>query len=518
MWIIIWLMLTASAAFAVTRHVPSEYSTIQSALDAVDEGDTVLVEVGMYAEELTAPPISFVLRGNSIPQPGDYPRPVVDPSTLTNPTQRTCLTMGTEGEPLGPPPVVEDFIFRNGPPMYPRSSGTGGVQNHTGVVLRRCKFDSTYIGLLTHNAPATLEECRFVKNQRGCLLGQNAAVTATDCGFQGNSSWTLVWIGSNSTFTRCHIYDNGDVGHLLWPAGSNITIQECTIGSSSSLVYQAVFCSASDLRFIGNVFSELPLAAAIVHLFESPGTEFRGNTFRRNFSEPYPGLRHIMLSGSGTEEAPLIVEDNFFLDTDFAFAVAFQGGAHTQIRHNRFYRQAPTTVDPELELDIGHTLLRDNLFDNPGIALDATNCVDVDARWNWWGDASGPIHPANPEGQGGEIWGDPQFDPWYTDTLFFTRADERRVFLPREAKLEAYPNPFNARATLRFTVPSAQVARIELYDVTGRRVRELWAGAIAYEKEFSFSAGDLPSGVYFARASRTVDRMPLATAKLLLLR
>jgi len=37
----------------------------------------------------------------------------------------------------------------------------------------------------------------------------------------------------------------------------------------------------------------------------------------------------------------------------------------------------------------------------------------VDARWNWWGDASGPYHPtANPSGSGDEVTGGVHFEPW----------------------------------------------------------------------------------------------------------
>ncbi|MFZ5432566.1 MAG: hypothetical protein ACOZB3_02220, partial [Calditrichota bacterium] len=148
MWILLYLVVMAASAGAVTRHVPVVYPTIQSALNAVGTGDTILVEVDTYAEELTAPPLSFVMCGNVDIQPGDYPRPVIDPSTLTNPRERLCMTIGAEGVPILGQPVIEDFVFRNGAAMYPRSD-EGGIINYTGVLLRRCRFDSTYVGLTT---------------------------------------------------------------------------------------------------------------------------------------------------------------------------------------------------------------------------------------------------------------------------------------------------------------------------------------------------------------------------------
>ena len=41
------------------------------------------------------------------------------------------------------------------------------------------------------------------------------------------------------------------------------------------------------------------------------------------------------------------------------------------------------------------------------------------------------------------------------------------------ADVSAYPNPFNPRTTIRFTVPEVSTVRIVVYDVAGRRIREL---------------------------------------------
>src|SRR5262245_25535684 len=46
------LILVASSAPAMTRHVPSDYPTIQAAIDTSSPGDTVLVDAGTYAENV----------------------------------------------------------------------------------------------------------------------------------------------------------------------------------------------------------------------------------------------------------------------------------------------------------------------------------------------------------------------------------------------------------------------------------------------------------------------------------
>ena len=85
----------------------------------------------------------------------------------------------------------------------------------------------------------------------------------------------------------------------------------------------------------------------------------------------------------------------------------------------------------------------------------------------------------------------------------------------------AYPNPFNPATTISFTLPSPQQARLEIFDILGRRVKTL-----ANQK---FDAGEhsviwdgtdqngaaSSSGVYFYRIS-TGDRQ--ITQKMILLR
>jgi subtilisin family serine protease len=91
-----------------------------------------------------------------------------------------------------------------------------------------------------------------------------------------------------------------------------------------------------------------------------------------------------------------------------------------------------------------------------------------------------------------------------------------------DARLAGYPNPFNPRTTLRFALPSAGRAVLEVHDLAGRRVRRLLAAELpAGEHEVAWDGTDdsgraVASGQYVARL-RAGETGPV-TRKLTLVR
>ncbi len=83
------------------------------------------------------------------------------------------------------------------------------------------------------------------------------------------------------------------------------------------------------------------------------------------------------------------------------------------------------------------------------------------------------------------------------------------------------PNPFNPRTTLRFNLPAPAKVRLTIYDVAGRRVRDLLAGPLPSGAHDAVWDGrddagrDMPSGVYMA----TIQAGPrMATWRMVLVR
>ena len=105
--------------------------------------------------------------------------------------------------------------------------------------------------------------------------------------------------------------------------------------------------------------------------------------------------------------------------------------------------------------------------------------------------------------------GDDRENPFVLDSTLARRAyfapavSTEDGVLPAEGSLSpAYPNPFTARTALTLAVGEAQAVRVELFDILGRRIETLFAGAVTpgAPVEVRVEAGGLPPGLYVVRA------------------
>jgi len=91
------------------------------------------------------------------------------------------------------------------------------------------------------------------------------------------------------------------------------------------------------------------------------------------------------------------------------------------------------------------------------------------------------------------------------------------ALLPNEFAIAGpFPNPFNATALFRLSVPRTAPVRVTIHDVLGREVRSLFDGIMpAGYHEVSWHSGSCASGIYFV-SMRTDDF--IATRKVVLLK
>lgn len=507
---------------ASTLRVPAEYATIQSALDGTASGDTVLVDVGTYAESVIMPFRFVVLKGNVETDTGMYQRPVIDPSTLGNPRTRRCMT--TTG-PFGS--IVEDFVFRNGPEMFPRGPfDIGGIHHFDSAgVFKRCVWDSTYVGIRAEHA-LRLDECTFVDNLWVCLDATGVALTANNTSFHGRTGgWAVLEFGTGSNLRNCRVTTVGE-GRNVLAEGDLITISNCDFGYFEPSGVPFVQIEGRANLIDSCLFHDCHVTTSILHvtsLCEYPtvvqNCTFYNNYLPFNWNSP---SRWMMRAISGVDMPNCFgveVLNNTFRDArreHGARAMSIRGQVF--VSGNRITQTVGDETPSILCLATG-AVLRDNLIYGNGQGVGTQDPAWCDARFNWWGDSTGPYNSnSNPFGLGDTVGVNVDFFPWHTDTLFMASVHEPRPPLPERASLLAYPNPFNSVTTIQLTLPRSGIARIELFDIMGRRVKELWSGSVGETRDIQFNASEFASGIYFVRAWDPLGNRLYAATKVVLLK
>jgi hypothetical protein len=80
----------------------------------------------------------------------------------------------------------------------------------------------------------------------------------------------------------------------------------------------------------------------------------------------------------------------------------------------------------------------------------------------------------------------------------------------------AYPNPFNPRTTIPFSIPMTQKITLTIFDALGREVVTLIDDTLSVGRHFvQWQAENMPSGLYFYRLSSNSNS---ATNKMILLK
>lgn len=504
-----------SSALSETIRVPSDAQTIQSALDMIHTGDTVLVAPGRYLEALDAPAIHFALIGEPDSSTGEIP--TITTQGLANGDSLNCLFL-----PDSSYATIESLRFTTG--FSDVVGGGMAIRSRAAFAIRNCVIDSVRTGI---NKP-----CCF----------DSAFVEVTDCTIRNTVVNGIYALSYTVRATRCSFENAFGLHHCTVGDGSEF--RDCTFDGTAS--FAAIVMNGDPMTMTGCTFSGGGGAAGILHIVQGLGQVLIQNNTFENCS-----------ASSGVLRARASVRDGFIIDGN-SFVDCRSNGGTIDVTSGDFYRPGRggaisgnvfincvsqgagggkgVKVDADVTIEGNEFIeteadpfnlstinvlngddvwIQENDFIGSERALLTTAEQTVHAENNWWGDNSGPYHETlNPSGTGATITGEPiDFDPWVMDTTSGIGVTP----FPVVYHFNVFPNPFNSSVTIEYALSREQDVRLEVYDILGRQVESLLRERQGIGvHSVLWKADGVASGLYFARLS---SREGVAqTVKLMLLK
>jgi predicted outer membrane repeat protein len=313
--------LTVSA-FGTDRLVPSQYSTIQMAIDASLDGDSVTILPGYYSGPGN---YELDLHGKALIIQSVLPtdRDIVESTIIDCLYDRAYVGIRFQGSSYATT-IIDGLTFwggsgtqSNGGIIYCSGAGptirncvfefgganSGGIlscDNHSNLTLINCTFSygsATFGGAIySMSSKITAQNCEFISNSAAdgaAIYLQDTVAFLTDCNFSNNQA-----IGayggalyadykSQLIIKRCDFTGNYNAGCTASAiaTSANINLENCKIIGNTSMSGPAVLCGGGsiirDCLIAGNL-NQIGSGAIVSAYSRSYAMRFFNCTFTQN--------------------------------------------------------------------------------------------------------------------------------------------------------------------------------------------------------------------------------------------
>jgi len=260
---IVATLVLAGTSFAATINVPGDYATIQGAINASSNGDTIAIAAGTYYEHSLNPSGKAITIGSASGNP--------DVTIDANGGGTVFMIDSGEGNET----VIKNLVITggNGTEMSGYIVG-GGIycNNNSNPTITDCTIEGNTAGygggIYCNDSGPTISNCGITGNEAnyfggGIMCQDNSSPTISECTISGNTAGyggggilcdNSTPISGNPTISGCTISDNTAQIHGGGIAcyNSNPTITDCTI-SDNTADYDGggIYCGNIDLTISG---------------------------------------------------------------------------------------------------------------------------------------------------------------------------------------------------------------------------------------------------------------------------
>ncbi|MHC4154416.1 MAG: right-handed parallel beta-helix repeat-containing protein [Planctomycetota bacterium] len=232
--------LVTSAVLAAELLVPGQYPTVQAAIDAAVDGDTIIVAPGTYYENTDFGEKSITLTSADPNDPNTVAATILD----ANGSGRVVTFPDTDAQDVEC--MLSGFTITGG-----NSPGGGGIyspgENRT-ITITDCVITGNTAeeggGIFDYENHLQLLNCTFIQNSTsgrgGGMVSERGQANLTDCTFNGNSAahdgGGIYTRRGMLTLTDCTLHGNSsdnDGGGIGSDYGG-VTITNCTFSGNSA--------------------------------------------------------------------------------------------------------------------------------------------------------------------------------------------------------------------------------------------------------------------------------------------